>query len=269
MEALEALGAGRSDAVLEMLGNYRQEEGEKDFPYLDLLLGEAMLNGLDTAALLPLQRFADRYRGKHYRQYVWHKIAWCYAIRGEWDRYRDAGQEVLNSGSPYLDADVEALSETLDSLSLNPDLLKARLLFDGGYYHRALEALGVPGAGISPEAEALSGKEKLPNAIPLRNRKDTLEYVYRLGRIYDRLGERDAAMRYYERVIRSDPERDWYFAPNSALHLGLMAEESGDPEMALEYYRKCLRINRSAYKRSIDYKARQGIRRMESLQKLR
>jgi hypothetical protein len=61
----------------------------------------------------------------------------------------------------------------------------------------------------------------------------------------------------------------WYFAPNAALHLGMIREESGDPDMALEYYRKCLKINKSAYKMSIDYKARQGVRRMEQKLELR
>jgi tetratricopeptide (TPR) repeat protein len=267
--ALEDLGAGRSNAVVEQLGKYRQADGEREFPYLDLLLGEALLNRLDTAALAPLQRFAVQYKGMHYRHYVWHKISWCYALRGEQDRFEEARQEVLGLGEPYLDADLEALRETLDTIPLNLDLLKSRLLFDGGYYLQALEALGIAGVARNSVSLFSPVPGDVPRGIPLKNRKDSIEYSYRLGRVYDRMGDRDSAVRYYRQVLVSDPGTDWYFAPNSALHLGMILEESGDPENALEYYRKCLKINRSAYKKSIDYKARQGIRRVENLRKLR
>jgi tetratricopeptide (TPR) repeat protein len=113
------------------------------------------------------------------------------------------------------------------------------------------------------------GTAQDPPAIPLLNRRDSVEYRYRLARIYDRLGEREKAVRCYRQVLASDRGEDWYFAPNAALHLGMIHEAAGDPEKALASYRECLKINRSAYKKSIDYKARQGVQRIESLQKLR
>lgn len=245
--ALKDLGSGNSEKVIENLLDYRQEEGERKFVYPDLLLGEAMLNKLDTGAYVQLERFARNHGGDHYRHYAWHKLSWCYALNGEWDRYRDARQEVLGSGEPYLDADRQALSEALDTLPLNTDLLKARLLFDGGYYQDAL------------------GRLEDRSAVLLRNRRDSIEYNYRLARIYDRLGDRDRAVAYYEEVIASGSGEAWYFAPNAALHLGMISEKEGNPDKALEYYRECLKINKSAYKKSIDYKARQGIRRLENL----
>ena len=58
-------------------------------------------------------------------------------------------------------------------------------------------------------------------------------------------------------------DMQWYFAPNSALHMGLLYEQRGEHEQALYYFDKCLKINRSAYKKSIAYRARQGIERMK------
>jgi tetratricopeptide (TPR) repeat protein len=261
--ALEDLGAGRSNDVVEELQDYLQAAGEKAFPYLDLLLGEAMLNALDTGALVPLESFINRYNGEHYRHYTWHKISWDYALIGKWDRYEATRQKVLQCGEPYLDADRQALSEAQDTLPLNIVLLKARLLFDGGDYRKALEQLEVP-----EELTARGERDSLPQ-IPLSNKRDSIEYRYRLARIYDRLGDTERAVRYYEQVLAEDTGTGWYFAPNSALHLGMIHEASGDTEKALAYYRECLKINKSAYKMSIDYKARQGVRRMEQKLELR
>ena len=245
IRALEDLSLGNSRGVVANLLEYRQKTGEREFPYLDLLLGEAMLNNLDVGARVPLERFIRNHKGDSYIHYAWHKISWCYALNGEWDSYRDARQEALGSGEPYLDADRQALSEAIDTLPLNIFLLKARLLFDGGYYREALGQL-------ADSSEVL-----------LVNHRDSLEYTYRLARIHERLGDTVTAIAYYEEVIASGSGENWYFAPNAALHLGIIHENNGDTQKALEYYRECLKINNSAYERSIDYKARQGIRRLE------
>ncbi len=116
IRALEDLSQGNSRGVVENLLDYRQKTGERAFPYLDLLLGEAMLNNLDVAARFPLERFIRNHRGDSYIHYAWHKISWCYALNGEWDSFRDARQEVLGSGEPYLDAGCHDLECRLDTL---------------------------------------------------------------------------------------------------------------------------------------------------------
>lgn len=249
--ALSDLGTGNSRKIVKDLGNYRQEEEERVFPYNDLVLGEARLNSLDSSANMPLERFILNHSGRHYKHYAWHKLSWYYALNGEWDRYRTARQQVIDSGEPFLDADRQAMSEAIDTLPLNTRLLKARLLFDGGYYREALENL-----------------EDIPD-IPFHNERDSIEYRYRLARIYDRLGNMEKAVKNYKQVINSGEGTQWYFAPNAALHLGMIYESAGNIEKAMEHYRECLKINKSAYKKSIDYKARQGIRRLENMQELR
>lgn len=249
-DALGDLGSGNSPRVIDRLGGYTQAGNERAFPYIDLLLGEALLRSLDSSANVPLERFLHNHTGMHYRHYVWQKLSWHYFLEGDTLRYREARQKVLDSGEPVLEADRQALNETLDTLPLNPVLLKARLLFDGGYYPRALACL------------------ENPSAITLRHERDSVEYLYRLARIYGETGNTVRAIAFYKQVI-ADQERsvsagrdaDWYFAPHAALHLGMIYESAGDPDRALEYYRECLKINRSAYKKSIDFKARQGIRR--------
>ncbi len=254
--ALDDLASGNSREVVRNLGDYRQGDGERAFPYVDLLLGEALLNGLDSAAQVPLERFIRDNTGIHYRHYALHRLGWCHALKGEWGLYREAEREVLHSGEPYLDSDRQSLAEALDTLPLNTALLKARLLFDGGFYREALGELGK-----SPDGGML---EEEPG-IPLLSSRDTIEYRYRLARTWEKLEDPDKAMAYYEQVIAYGPGEAWYFVPNATLQLGILHERAGNVDQAMGHYRTCLKINNSAYKKSIDYKARQGIRRLESL----
>lgn len=243
--ALVDLASGRSKKVVKNLEHYQQSDEERALPYLDLLLGEAMLNGLAPGANKPLERFLGEHSGENYRHYAYHKLSWHYLLSGEWEQYQLTRQKVIDSGEAYLDADRQALSEARDTLVVNSELLQARLLFDGGYYREALSQL------------------KDDPAIVLRNRKDSIEYKYRLARVYDRIDDKNTAIRYYQEVLASGSGEKWYFVPNSALQLGIIHEAEGEKEQALGYYRECLKINRSAYEKSIDYKARQGIRRLE------
>ncbi len=254
--ALADLSSGESKAVVENLGNYRQADGERAFPYLDLLLGEAGLQRLDSSAGPSLERFIRGNTGLHYRHYAWHRLSWHHALKGEWELYRAARRQVLECGDPYLDADRQSLAEAVDTLPLNIDLLKARLLFDGG---DCLEALGA----LGKYSDSPDSTEEIK--IPLLSRRDTIEYRYRLARIHERLGETGKAITGYDRVIASGSDGDWYFAPNAALHMGMIHEQAGNTEEAGKYYRICLKINRSAYEKSIDYRARQGLRRLEKI----
>ena len=249
--ALEDLSSGNSQGVVDSLGSYFQDPDEREFPYLNLILGEALLNILDPGADISLKLFTEKNESIHYRHYAWHKLSWSYFLKDEWESYQDARLKVINIAEPILDADRQALSEAMDTLPLNKNLLKSRLLFDGGNYTIAIELLG--DTAIST----------------LLNKKDSLEFSYRKARIFDRLGENDKAIRNYENVIDEGSGESWYYAPNAALHLGMIYESKGNSEKALELYKKCLKINHSAYKKSIDYKARQGIRRIEELEKLR
>jgi len=183
--------------------------------------------------------------GKHYRHYAWHRLSWYYLLDGDSSQYQMARRQVLDSGEAFLDADRQSLSEARDTLPANTLLLKARLLFDGGYYQEAL------------------GQLNDSTRVDLLNRRDSVEYTYRLGRIFDRLEDTEKALVFYRQVLAAGSGEDWYYAPNAALHSGMIYESDGNTEKALEYYRECLKINRSAYKKSIDYKARQGIRRLD------
>jgi tetratricopeptide (TPR) repeat protein len=250
-EALSDLSNGNSRAVMASLTDYNQAEGERELLFFNLLLGEALLNSLDSTAGIPLKHFLENYRGAHYRHYGWHKLSWHFALKGDRDNYIRAKQMVIGSGEAYLDADMQALQEARDTMPLNLNLLRSRVLYDGGYYREALDFL------------------QSADSLTLLNQRDSLEYHYRMARLYDRLGNQESAISNYEVVLGSGSGEPLYFAPNSALSLGIIHENAGNYNKALESYRQCIKINKSAYKKSIDHKARLGIRRVEEKIKLK
>ena len=126
-------------------------------------------------------------------------------------------------------------------------LLKARLLFDGGYYDKALN-------------ELLNS----PTKSFLFTRKDLVEYSYRLGRIYHESGNPDKALSFYRLTIQRGKNDPWYFAAASALQMGLIYESRGDFSRADSAYNVCLECKPAEYKNSLSQKAKAGISRIKS-----
>jgi hypothetical protein len=57
-------------------------------------------------------------------------------------------------------------------------------------------------------------------------------------------------------------ENPWYFAANSALQLGYIAEAQKDKVMAKKYFEQALNFKRHEYKNSIDSKARSALEQL-------
>lgn len=243
--AYHALKSGHSREVIELLNAWQQDPGETALSYLDLLLGEALLNRTDPGAGDQLIRFLERAQGDHYIKTAWHKLSWHHFLEGDSAAYYMARDKVIQEGKGILDADKQAFREASEDVLPNASLLRSRLYFDGGYYRRSFETL----------------QEIKPG--DLAGRKDSLEYTYRLARIADRLGERDEALSRYHEVVEAGVGSTWYFPSNAALHLGMIYEERGDTAQALRFYQTCLKMNRSAYRNSIGNKAKGGIRRLK------
>ena len=242
--AYHALKSGHSREVIALLNTWQQDQEETTLSYLDLLIGEALLNSLDPGAGGHLLRFLQRSQGDHYVKTAWHKLSWHHLLKGDSAAYYNARDNVLKEGKEILDADKQAFREANEDGLPNVVLLRSRLYFDGGYYQRSYEILQQVDQG------------------DLTSRKDSMEYTYRLARIADRLGERDEAVARYHEVVEKGTGSTWYFPSNAALQLGMIYEERGDTAMALGAYHTCLKMNSSGYRNSIGNKAKLGIKRL-------
>jgi len=156
---------------------------------------------------------------------------------------QNARNNVLRKGSTDADADKQALKEAKSGKWPNILLLKARLLNDGGYNKEALLLL-------NEKSEENFAKVE-----------DKLEFMYRLGRVNDDLGNFPEAIRFYQQTIQYGESSSEYYAARAALQEGMIYEKKGDKLLAIRFYQRCLDMEDHDYKNSLDQKAKSGIAR--------
>lgn len=237
---------GLNDKAIEILISRPRAKEYYPFHYLDYLTGLAKLQRLDKDAVSYLFSYALNFKGVNYIKAAYQKIAWYHLVNNDAEKYREYINKIKKYGKEIVDADKQAEREADQNSMPNYILLKSRLLFDGGYYERALTELTVN----------LSNQQITA--------KDSLEQAYRIGRVYDEWGKTSLAIPYYERTIQNGAESEFYYAANSALKLGLIYEKNGDDEKAIRYYKQAMSMENKEYKNSIDQKAKAGINRVEN-----
>jgi len=237
---------GLNDEALALLQEREALTMRFPFVYLDYLEGMARLNNLDFSALHLFEQFSGNFRGQNYIRSAYQKMAWIALLRGDTARYRQTLKLVLVMGVSVVDEDKQAYSEAASGVLPNVILLRARLLFDGGYYHRSM-------------------KELLDNSISrsVRSTRDLIEYNYRLGRIYHETGNYGRAVEYYRLTIQRGKTEPYYFAASAAYQMGLLFENRGEWSKADSAYRLCLTINTPEYKASLGQKAKAGLIRVK------
>ena len=215
------------------------------FHYLDYLLGVAKLNRLDNDAWAYLINFTANFKGKNFIRAAYQRIAWNYLINGDMKKYFEYMNRIPLTGDITTDSDKKALSDFKSGEVPDTHLLKAQLLFDGGYYNRALDELAAYNQS--------SGKTE----------HHSLEYLYRLGRVYHESGKLTEALRYYNLTIEKGEDKPWYFAANAALQIGIIYENMKKYDLARTFYKKSLSMNPTEYKNSISQKAEAGLSRIK------
>lgn len=239
---------GRNDEALALLREREALPQRFPFIYLDYLEGMARLNNLDFSALHLFEQFSGNFRGQNYIRSAYQKMAWIALLQGDTARYRQEMKLARLMGVSVVDEDKQAYSEAVSGILPNVILLRARLLFDGGYYNRAM-------------------KELLDNSISrsVRSTRDLIEYNYRLGRIYHETGNFGRAVEYYRQTIQRGKTEPYYYAASAAYQMGLLFENRGEWSKADSAYRLCLTINTPEYKASLGQKAKAGLIRVKKM----
>lgn len=237
------MAKNQTNQAINTLINFKLSE--QDIYYRTYYLALLKLRRQDKDAKNYFSQYLYQYPGKHYVKSAYQKLAWAYFIEGDTSSYQKNIQKVIYSGTNKTDEDKQAQEEALSLSFPNYYLLKARLLFDGGFYKEALQTL----------------MEKNLSVV-CRNEEERLEYLYRIARIFHEWGKIEKAIKYYKKVIdRKDNTRS-HFPANSALFLGQIYEESGDFSTAKKYYQECLNMDFDAYHNSICQKAKAGLERL-------
>ena len=169
-------------------------------------------------------------------------LSWFYLIENKPQQYAMYIDRIKLRGNDQVDNDREAMVFAGRKTKPNLALLKARLLFDGGYYARAKHEL---------------------DGFKAADKKEELEYTYRLGRINHNWGKIENAIHYYNETIKNGEKSPYYFAANAALQLGIIYEQRNDFEQARLYYLKVLDMDFDEYQFSISNKAQAGLNRIK------
>jgi hypothetical protein len=240
-----AMRTDRGDEAIAILE--KKPAGQQFYPfyYLDYMLGLAKLQRLDKDADRYLLRFVENYKGRNFIKDAYQKLAWHALLAGnhiDYQRYMDLCK---NKGRTVVGSDRNANNDARSGEKPLPELLKARLLFDGGRFLQAYNMLV---------------NYKASQYMSLKNR---LEYLYRMGRITHKLKKYDEALDYYQKTIDSGKGQTWYFACRAALEQGHIYEAQKKHPQAKAAFKHCLSMSPDDHKAGLHQQAKAGLRRLE------
>lgn len=240
-----AMRTGRNDEAITLLENRPKSRAFLPMPYLEFMLGTAKLRKLDLNATRHFQNYLANFKGIHFIKEAWQKIAWAELLKGNLTGYKSYMQNCIKRGNATAGGDKNALKEAQSKTTPNATLLKARLLFDGAYYKEAFDRL-----------DKFSTKD-------FSNKKDQLEYNYRMGRILHGMKRYREAINYYNIAIREGKSSPWFFACNAALQTGKIYETVNNKQAAISAYKLCLSISPEEYKTGLHQQAKAGLNRLK------
>lgn len=236
---------GHNEEAIGILNDRPTGDGYQPFPYLELLMGTAKLNKLDYTAEHNFKRFLQLNKGVNYIKDVNLHLAWVALLTGDTGAYRGYMGKVQHAGYTYGERDKQAMNEASASAPYAA-LLKARLLFDGGYYSKALNLLSAERPSLYPAA------------------KDKAEYFYRSGRINDALGNDSEALQDYQQAINYGKNLKYYYAATAAVNMGKIYSSKNNTVNAKKCFNIAINMKNHEYENSIESQARNGLRKLEN-----
>ncbi|MGM9476492.1 tetratricopeptide repeat protein [Pedobacter sp. GSP4] len=243
LQSYVCIKTGHNEEAIQILAKKPESPVYQPFPYLDYLEGVAHLNKLDLNAATYFNRFLQTNKGVNYIRDTNMHLAWISLLKGDKNGYTAYANKAVNTGYLYHDKDKRAKSEAADTPPV-VDLLKARLLYDGGYLNKALQILDNKKAG------------------DFAADRDKTEFSYRLGRIYDDLGNDDQALTAYQAAINQGKGLKYYFAANAALQMGKIYEKKKNAAKAKEAFNTAISMKNHEFESSIESQAKAGLKRL-------
>lgn len=214
------------------------------FPMLDYELGDAKLKRLDYTCADDFKRYLQTTHSTFYIKDAWLSLAYTAYLQNNTSEMRRCLEQIKKQGDTEADADREALHVAESGTMPDKDLLRARLLNDGGYNAEALRILQT-----RTVSSFLLGDEQL-------------EYIYRLARIHDELGHTEEALGYYQVTLKQAGSTTRYYPARAALQMGYIYESRKQTETAIQCFNKVLELKGHEYKNSLDQKAKAALNRI-------
>lgn len=237
-----AKATDHTDECIEALQNRPTSHEYIAFPYMEMMLGSALLYKLDLSAVQHFKKFVASNKDASDNKEAYTKLAWCAWLKSDTSTYwlyAKIAHNISDKGNKNKLASnggVDFFPETT--------LLKARLLFDGGYYTQAEEImLHKPVHQFKTELEKV-------------------EYTYRLGRIYHESNKLSKAIEFYEQTVKANFKENEFMAANSCLQLGYIYEKLNFKQLAKTHFNKVFDYKNAEYKNSLQQKAKAALEKL-------
>ena len=228
--------------ALEIANGIEMNSAYLNIPFWHYEKGFAYFNQMKfDLAQKEFLEFTNKFKGNFYIKDTYEKLSWIALLQNNMKQAIFYRNELLSNGSQTTDADKLAQQNANAGVWPNAQLLKARILSDGGFQKQALMTL--------------ADKTTLDFNTPA----DRAEFSYRLARIYDIMGDQEQAIKFYKSTIQKGAELPEYFASRAALQIGIIYESNKKFKEAIEYYNICIAMKNHAFKNSMDQKAKSGI----------
>jgi len=240
-----AAQAGQNEKVIELLSTFGDQR-KTQFYYPDFLMGKALLQKVSPESSEFLKTYIEQHTGDAYIKAAYQKLAWhALVIRRDVDQYHHFIQLCGQHGSKRTGEDQQAHQAYKEQEVPNRQLLKARLLMDGGYYSLCEEHLTTVDVRVLKD-------------------KDQIEYYYRLGRLFQKTGETNDAIKNLRHALDIGQGYPRYYACNAALQLAQMYYSGGQYSMAKKYAARVLDINPQERKEDLHQQARTLLEMLDS-----
>jgi len=235
-----------SEKARSLIQEYEKMGGTfNNLPQMFYLLGEIYLQkGSPDTALTYYHQFVINQRERNLVKDSNYKIGLCHLLLDQPDSVNIYFDISRNISWAKNEADKNAKYMLDADEHVNKELTKLRYATDGGYYK---------------------------NAIKIKDQIDTMkfdahhkcEYSYRSARLFHKTEKIKHAIYFYEQTIERQGNNNWYFAPNSALQLGIIYSNEGNEERAEYYLSKVSDYSNYSYQRSIRQKAKTALKSLD------
>ena len=239
-----ALKLNKNESAIKIFESRPQGRDYLPFYFLSYQLGVAKLHKSDKSCLADFLRFYENFKGRNYIKSCLQKISWHYTVVGDYQQAIAYQNRIKSEGVSLNDQDKVA-HRFSEKGAAHIGLLKARLYYDGGYYTRSAEMLG-----------AIDGKK-------LANKDLKAEYCYRNGRVLEKQGKMNAAIKYYEAASLYGVDSEEYYAAYASIYVADYYLSIGDKVGAKRFYKRALDFpNNKEFQSSVEQRAKAGLKKI-------
>jgi len=246
-----AYRTGHNEEALKDLKEFNGKNSSSAQLIYDYLKGKILLRKLQDSSAYYIESFLQHLKKPEYYKEMKYNLALSYLLKSDVSQYHELCQDVIKGGNEINERDREALYDA--SLDYQPhiNLVKARLLIDGGYLDEAVKYLN-------------EFKKNPQNQLAYQ-----LEYHLLLARYQVLTEETAQAITNFDFVMKNGSKTDYYFACAASFYLGRIAEVNGKLEEAENDYKTSVDLYKSEYYEYLGDKANKALARVRQAMNLK